>query len=305
MGRTVTISFWVAFALAHIYLGFRFYTWLIAPLYAFPIWGVAFILLFLGSAFQIGHNMRKGSLFIRRLLVAFGGHWAGALLPLVLGFVGLDFLRLLFQILGGVLFPPELLFYASLAIVVVVCIILLYGTFCAIWPRLTRYHVQVQKKDSPLSSLKVALVSDVHLGLSIDHRQLQTMCRRIQALNPDLILIAGDLLDSGLPGLHDRKEIQSVFQTLSAPHGVYVCLGNHDVRGGATTQQTIDFFESCGLTVLHDQAVCIKNSYTLIGRADYGFSKTAGAPRASLSELIQKANPTLPILLLDHYFLIL
>ena len=68
------------------------------------------------------------------------------------------------------------------------------------------------------------------------------MCKALQDLSPDLILIAGDLLDSGLPGLHDADKIQSVLSDLHAPHGVYICLGNHDVRGGVTTEETIRFF---------------------------------------------------------------
>ena len=42
------------------------------------------------------------------------------------------------------------------------------------------------------------------------------------------------------------------------------------------------------------------DSYTLIGRADYGFSKTAGAPRASVAELVHGVDLAQPILLVDH-----
>ncbi len=252
LGRTVTISFWVAFALSHFYLGFRLYTWVLAPVCRFPLWILACLMLFLGGSFQVGHNARKWPLWLRRFLIAVGGHWAGALLPLLLGFVGLDVLRLLF-LLGGLVFPPYLLFYASLAILATVSLLLIWGTLCAVRPRVTRYTIPVHKKAGTLSSLRVALVSDVHLGVSIDAKQLRAMCKALQDLSPDLILIAGDLLDSGLPGLHDADKIQSVLSGLHAPHGVYVCLGNHDVRGGVTTEETIRFFQRCGLSVLHEQ----------------------------------------------------
>ena len=115
MGRTVTISFWAAFVLAHFYLGFRLYTWVLAPVCRFPLWAVALLMIFLGISFQIGHNARACPLWLRRFLIAVGGHWAGALLPLLIGFAGLDVLRLLF-LLGGLIFPSHLLFYASLAV---------------------------------------------------------------------------------------------------------------------------------------------------------------------------------------------
>ena len=299
LGRTVTISFWAAFALSHFYLGFRLYTWVLAPVCRFPLWILACLMLFLGGSFQAGHNARKWPLWLRRFLIAVGGHWAGALLPLLLGFVGLDVLRLLF-LLGGIVFPSYLLLCASLAILATVSLLLIWGTLCAVRPRVTRYTIPVHKKAGTLSSLRVALISDVHLGVSIDAKQLRAMCQALQDLSPDLILIAGDLLDSGLPGLHDADKIQSVLSDLHAPHGVYICLGNHDVRGGVTTEETIRFFQRCGLSVLHDSAVHILDSYTLIGRADYGFSKTAGAPRASVAELVHGVDLAQPILLVDH-----
>ena len=285
--------------LAHFYLGFRLYTWVLAPVCRFPLWAVALLMIFLGISFQIGHNARACPLWLRRFLIAVGGHWAGALLPLLIGFAGLDVLRLLF-LLGGLIFPSHLLFYASLAILAVISLMLIWGTLCAVRPHITRYTIHVHKKAGILTSLRVALVSDVHLGVSIDSKQLQSMCQSLCRLSPDLILIAGDLLDSGLPGLHDADKIQATLRSLSAPHGVYVCLGNHDVRGGATTQETIAFFQSCGLTVLYDDAVHVLESYTLIGRADYGFSKTAGAPRARLDELVCRADAAQPVLMLDH-----
>ena len=84
----------------------------------------------------------------RRFLIAVGGHWAGALLPLLLGSLGLDVLRLLF-LLGGLVFPPYLLFYASLAILATVSLLLIWGTLCAV-VRVTRYTIPVHKKASTL-----------------------------------------------------------------------------------------------------------------------------------------------------------
>lgn len=300
MASLVTALFWTAFALSHFYLGFRIYSWVLHPLCQCPLWLVAVLMLFLASAFQIGYNAHKLPLKLRRFLIGAGGHWAGALLPLLLGFVGLDALRFLFLHLGGIVFPPALLLYASLGVLIVIGGMLAWGTRCAVSPRLTRYTIPVRKKAGTLSALRVALVSDVHLGVSIDHEHLSVLCRRLNELEADLILIAGDVLDAGLPRLHDADQIAAVFRTLSARYGVYACLGNHDVRGGATVEQTVEFLTSCGLRVLRDQAVRVGDAFTLIGRADYGFARHAGQPRAALAELMAKADPALPVLLLDH-----
>jgi predicted MPP superfamily phosphohydrolase len=296
----VSLAFWVVFALSHFYLGYRLYLWFLFPLCHMPLWGTALLVLFLGTAFQIGYFTAPLPLKLRRFFIWVGGHWVGALAPLLIGFGGLDVLRIAFLCLFHVRFSAQLLFYASFFILAVVAALLIKGTFCAVSPRVTRYQISVHKKAGALRCLRIALVSDIHLGVLIDHTQLTALCQKINALQPDLILIAGDLLDAGLPSLHDADKISQTLRTLSAHYGAYVCLGNHDVRHGASVEETIAFFEQSGLHVLYDKAVLIDQSFYLIGRADYGFSGTACAPRASLSALLSPLDASLPLLVIDH-----
>lgn len=296
----ISLSFWVVFALSHLYLGYRLYLWFLSPLCHMPLWGVALLVLFLGTAFQIGYFTAPLPLKLRRFFIWVGGHWVGALAPLLIGFGGLDILRLGFLHLLHIEFSAQLLFYASIFILSVVAALLIKGTFCAVSPCITRYQISIHKKAGTLGHLRIALVSDIHLGVLIDHIQLAALCQKINALQPDLILIAGDLLDAGLPSLHDADKISQTLRTLSARYGAYVCLGNHDVRHGASAEETIAFFEQSGLHVLHDKAVLIDQSFYLIGRMDYGFSGTACVPRASLSELLSPLDAFLPLLVIDH-----
>lgn len=73
--------------------------------------------------------------------------------------------------------------------------------------------------------LRVAFLSDIHVGPYLSSDFLVSVVRTVQSLNPDLILLGGDYI------LRDAKYIApcfNVLKSLDAPMGIYGVLGNHD-----------------------------------------------------------------------------
>lgn len=66
----------------------------------------------------------------------------------------------------------------------------IYGMVHAVHIYTTRYEVP-SKKDA---HLKIALVADLHLGYSIGSHQMEEMVEKINAEEPDVVVIAGDIL---------------------------------------------------------------------------------------------------------------
>jgi predicted MPP superfamily phosphohydrolase len=77
--------------------------------------------------------------------------------------------------------------------------------------------------------LRIAQLSDLHVGPHTSRRFLQRIVDATQALAPDVIAVTGDLID-------DRAEDVGVYAkalgALQAPLGVYMIPGNHDVYAG-------------------------------------------------------------------------
>jgi predicted MPP superfamily phosphohydrolase len=77
--------------------------------------------------------------------------------------------------------------------------------------------------------LRIAQISDLHVGPQTSRRFLARVVRTTMSLSPDLIAITGDLID-------DREEDVSYFAAglgrLRAPLGVFIIPGNHDVYAG-------------------------------------------------------------------------
>lgn len=70
----------------------------------------------------------------------------------------------------------------------------------------------------------------------------------INAQQPDIILLGGDILDDALQGTSaDRDPLRQ----LRARLGVFAVLGNHDAFGGH--ERALAFVQSCGIRVLADE----------------------------------------------------
>jgi hypothetical protein len=100
-----------------------------------------------------------------------------------------------------------------------------------------QHRVEVDRVDLPLpglpdalAGLRIAQISDLHIGLQLRAPRLRALIARVNALEPDLIVITGDVFDFD-PSFIDEgcRELAS----LDAPLGVFCVLGNHDVYTGA------------------------------------------------------------------------
>lgn len=85
----------------------------------------------------------------------------------------------------------------TIALVLLACAILaaIYGLCNAALPRITRISVTLPNLPMQWRGRKAALVSDLHLGHIRNYRFVQRVVRKISALQPDIVFIAGDLYD--------------------------------------------------------------------------------------------------------------
>ncbi len=80
-----------------------------------------------------------------------------------------------------------------------------------------------------LAGLRIVQLSDLHIGLLMRGEELDGYVERVNALDPDLCVLTGDLFDFDPAFLEEGCR---ALAKLSARHGVYAVLGNHDVYTG-------------------------------------------------------------------------
>ena len=100
---------------------------------------------------------------------------------------------------------------------------------------------------------RVLVLSDIHAGPFVSVAALERTIERLVALQPDLILVAGDLLTARV---EEWSVHGSAFARLRAPLGTFAVMGNHDHYTGDVAR-VIESAEASGIHVLNNR------SYTL------------------------------------------
>ena len=172
-------------------------------------------------------------------------------------------------------------------IVVLVSALFIYGNLHYRQKHRESIHLTTQK---PLTKpMRIVMMSDLHIGYHNRRAELHRWMDLINAEQPDLILIAGDIIDGSMrPVLHEQMHEE--FLRLKAP--VYACIGNHEYYSGEPEAQA--FYERAGIHLLQDSCQTI-GDLCIIGRDD-----RSNPRRASLGALMKQADHTKYCILLDH-----
>ncbi|MEW9500316.1 metallophosphoesterase [Jeotgalibacillus marinus] len=98
------------------------------------------------------------------------------------------------------------------------------------------------------NGLKIVQFSDLHMGFNYTIGDLNSLVKKINRLDPDIILFTGDLVDK--PNQYEGAEALTVaLEQLHANVGKYAIYGNHD-RGGWGSSLYSNIMEGAGFTLL-------------------------------------------------------
>lgn len=176
-----------------------------------------------------------------------------------------------------------------IAAVAVVCL-LAYGYWNYRNPRVE--HVDIELDKALDRDLTIVAVSDVHLGDGTGKRALRRYVEKINAENPDLIVVGGDLIDNSIvPVL--RQGMAEELRRLKAPMGVYMVLGNHEYISGV--EEVISFLDTTPITLLRDSVVTLPCGLQIVGRDD-----VSNRRREPLASLMARCDAAKPIMVVDH-----
>jgi predicted MPP superfamily phosphohydrolase len=157
--------------------------------------------------------------------------------------------------------------------------------------RTSVYRIEVPRRSSAITHLKIAFAADFHLQERSGINFVERFAEKIRKIEPDLMIFGGDIIegDSDDGNIH---EYESILIRIPARYGVYAVLGNHEYYAG---QDKGNFFDRAGMKVLCDTIVVVDSLFSLAGRYDSHF-----AGRKPVYDLINSAPDSLPLILIDH-----
>ena len=239
------------------YIGWHI--WTLVPLS--PLWRVIIIgsLLFsFGLLFvNIGRFIDQMPMWLARWSYDIGSSSLFVLLYLAISFIVLDLGRL-----AG-LVPAHWLhhnFYTTCTLMLGLSAIFLLGN-------IKYYHKERVElsltSEKPMSKpVRLVMASDLHLGYHNPRKELSRWVDMLNAEKPNLVLIAGDIIDMSIRPLKDENMAEEL-RRIEAP--VYACLGNHEYYSNEPEAQR--FFREAGIHLLRDSSTVV-DDLCVIGRDD-------------------------------------
>lgn len=230
-----------------------------------------------------------------------GAFWFAGMLYFTLMIFAVDIVRIFNSFLH---FLPnaETQLYSKLKLISGISIssigllVIVIGFLNAWHPKINRYNLSINKTVKGNQSLKIVAASDIHLGTIIGPRKTTKLVETINALEPDIILFAGDVVDEDV-GPVIRQNLGECLKQLKAPLGVYASTGNHEYIGGA--DRSVKYLEEHGIKVLRDSTILINEQFYVIGREDKDKNRTS-TQRKEISDLLLDLDRTKPLIMLDH-----
>ncbi len=241
----------------------------------------------------------KHSSVITDILNIIGGFWLAFMLYGFLFFIASDIILLILRI-PGIVKGENILLYRKWSFIIIAsssALLIIGGFINAIIPVTKEYDITINKSAGAVKNLRIAAVSDIHLGSIIRKRSLKKMSSMIKDLKPDLVLLLGDIVDGEI-GPVLRGDLLQYFTCPKCTDGLYAITGNHEFIGGAA--RTIPYIESKGIRILKDEMVTLEGGIQLIGRIDRDSYRFYRKERMTLDELMKQADTTRPVILLDH-----
>ncbi|MBO1265896.1 metallophosphoesterase [Proteiniclasticum sp. SCR006] len=236
---------------------------------------------------------------IRKYLVWFNWFIVGVWAYFLLFFLVSDTLLFIGKRAEIIPTPVPQIFTISIGWVVlaVVAGLTAYGTYHGRQITQVSYTVQVEKESS-LESLNIVLVADMHLGYQNDEKWLARIVDEINAFEPDIVAISGDVFNDNYGALADSQDAVRSLQSITSTYGVYAALGNHD--GGNTYGEMLRVLEESNVILLQDDYRVIEDHFVIVGRSDPSPIGGGPPPRKDTSVVFAGIDENLPVIVIDH-----
>ena len=226
--------------------------------------------------------------------------WAGLLFFFLWTNLAVDVLNLVLRLAGAIsgkgasayLLAGKGRFFGMVAL----CLVLgAYSFFEARDIGVERVTIRTDKLPASTPRIRVAQISDVHLGLLVRNAKAERIAEVIRRADPDILVSTGDLVDAEINHLDGLAEI---FGKIRPPLGKYAVTGNHEFYAGIG--QALSFTKRAGFSVLRGEAVTAGSLVRIAGVDDPAGAAFGAVPGRREAEILAGNPGSMFTILLKH-----
>ena len=240
-------------------------------------------LFFVGRIY--GHN---GISDLARILEFIGMNWMAALFLVFVSLLAMDLVTGF-----GFFFPRLTPSFRGLALGaggILSAIALVQGLRS---PVIQNYEVEIPDLPVEVNGAVIIAMSDLHIGSLLDKQWLEKRILQVQAEQPDLVVLLGDLFEGhGQP----QNELLPILRRLSAPLGVWVVNGNHENYRNNNSSSLI---KDAGFQLMRNRWAEVLPGLVLAGVDDLTATLRSGQESDPISKTLE-GNPPGATILLTH-----
>lgn len=164
-------------------------------------------------------------------------------------------------------------------------------------PAVRQFSIIIPNLPQSLKGLRIVQLSDLHISKAFGHAWLTEVVARTNALQPDIIVITGDIVDGSIPQLQNSV---APLGDLKARYGTFLVAGNHEYYSGY--QPWMLHFRSLGLQVLenaHQTVTHNGNTLVVAGITD-PVADSRGGMQPDITQSLHNSPAEAFTLMLSH-----
>ncbi|MDR2460787.1 MAG: metallophosphoesterase [Deltaproteobacteria bacterium] len=187
----------------------------------------------------------------------------------------------------------------NLIVLTIACLISGYSLYqAARVPKVAHETVTLANWPETLDGLKIVVISDLHISRFFDEDWTRGVVEKVNALDPELILIPGDLVDGDVvlraPDVEPLKDLKSLY-------GTFMCVGNHEYI--SIVSDWLPEFRKLSMKYLYNdhEEIEVRGTPLIIAGVTDPAAVSRGLEGPSLTKALEGVpydGP--PVILLDH-----
>lgn len=168
-----------------------------------------------------------------------------------------------------------------------------YAIYEARHPQVQYLELSTDKLPPDSPPLRIVAVADVHTSSIIGPARSRAMAAQVAAQKPDILLMAGDLVDSDVA---EKNGEAAAWAAVPAPFGKFAVTGNHEFYHGL--DKSLAFMRRCGFMPLRGEVV--ETAGIVIAGVDDSNFQEISPETVDVMRVLSLTPPDRFILLLNH-----